>query len=69
MTPEERDRLVRLEENMKSMQKDVTSIKQSMSTIEKGSLYLKGALFVVAALGAFVGWVLDRIIKVWPHVG
>jgi hypothetical protein len=56
MTPEERDRLVRLEVELDNIQKDVTAIRHVTDSLNTQSLYVRGALIVAIALGGVVAW-------------
>lgn len=56
MTPEERDRLVRLEVELDNIQKDVTAIRSVTDALNTQSLYVRGALIVAIALGGVLAW-------------
>jgi hypothetical protein len=56
MTPEERDRLVRLEVELDNIQKDVTAIRSVTDSLNTQSLYVRGALIVAIALGGVLAW-------------
>jgi hypothetical protein len=56
MTPEERDRLVRLEVELDSIQRDVTAIRSVTDSLNTQSLYVRGALIVAIALGGVLAW-------------
>lgn len=56
MTPEERDRLVRLEVELDNIQKDVTAIRAVTDALNTQSLYVRGALLVAIALGGALAW-------------
>jgi hypothetical protein len=56
MTPEERDRLVRLEVELDNVRQDVSAIRKVTDSLNTQSLYVRGALIVAIALGGVLAW-------------
>jgi len=65
MTPDERDRLVRLEANQDNLEKAVKEVAIDVKAIREQSNRWKGALGVILGLGGIIGflagWLKDWI--------
>lgn len=57
MTPDERDRLTRVEEATKDARDDIKEIKESIKKLERIASQGKGALHSALFLGGILGWV------------
>ena len=66
MTPEERDRLVRVESGQSEILRRITQIEKDVSEFKKLAAKAGGAMVALTLIGAFVGSVLtffkDKII-------
>ena len=64
MTPEERDRMVRLESHIDNMGREIASMYVVVQRLDKQSTYVRGGLLVILGLGGLVTFFSD-LAKKW----
>lgn len=71
MTPEERDRLVRLERDFEHIKNSLDTIVQDVAEMKRAALMGKGALVVLMRIGAVLvvvgGWAMWGIDRFLAH--
>lgn len=60
MTPEERDRLVRVESKVDDISKDVADIRKKVQEMLLNNAKMGGVMLALTAIGAFIGWALTQ---------
>ena len=68
MTPEERDRLTRVEQEMRDVRDDVHEIKESLKKLEAIAAAGNGAFRTVLIVGGFLGWAVGIIMGLIAYV-
>ena len=63
MTPDERDRLSRVEIQLQQIQKDVSKIADIATRLDQQSTRVRGGLLVLLALGGLVTFFSDQLQK------
>ena len=63
MTPEERDRLSRVEIQLQQIQRDVSKIADIATRLDQQSTRVRGGLLVLLALGGLVTFFSDQLQK------
>ena len=63
MTPDERDRLSRVEIQLQQIQKDVSKIADIATRLDQQSSRVRGGLLVLLALGGLVTFFSDQLQK------
>lgn len=61
MSPDERDRILRVEIYVEEMSKDIASIKQDVKEMKLHNAKIGGIMLALTMIGAFVGWFLTQI--------
>lgn len=68
MTPEERDRLARLEVRVEGIDEWLKSIDAKQDQILAQANRWKGGFMVILALGGLIGWFADKIMALFAKV-
>lgn len=69
MTPEERDRLVRVESKVDDISKDVNDIHNKVEEMRLNNAKMGGVMLALTAIGAFIGWLLTQSQKLLALFG
>lgn len=66
MTPDERDRLIRLEERLSALTAEVHGVATICAKLDRQAQWVRGGLLLAIALGGIASWLGDIWRKLWP---